>query len=77
MSKKEFDYKKELLKLESEINKEKHKFNMKELEFKWKIEKEKFEFQKEIQRIRSAEIKKTIDRKSDREFMREYPSQNT
>ena len=49
MTKKEFDIKKKLIELQ-------HDFKMEEIKFK-------FEKEKEIQRIRSAEIKKSIERK--------------
>jgi hypothetical protein len=58
MDKKEFDMKKELIDLE-------HKYKIEEIELK-------FQRELELQRIRSAEIKRTIERKSDINFMKDY-----
>lgn len=58
MEQQEFDMKKELIELE-------HKYKTQEIELE-------FQRKLEIQRIRSAEIKRTIDRKSDINFMNNY-----
>lgn len=59
MSQKEFDMRKSLIELE-------HKYKMEEIE-------KEFQRKLEVQRIRSAEIKRTIERKSDMNFMEDYP----
>ena len=59
MNQKEFDMKRELIELE-------HRYKMQEIETE-------FQRKLEIQRIRSAEIKRTIERKSDMDFMKGYP----
>lgn len=87
MKKQEFEMQKELLKLKAENDLKKHKFLLKELEFQKELEKfklksfkelEEFKFQKtlEIQRIKSAEIRKTIQRQSDMKFMRDLGGKN-
>jgi hypothetical protein len=43
-----------------------------EAEAQRKLEAIKFDHQMQLQRIRSAEIKRTIDRRSDREFAEGY-----
>jgi hypothetical protein len=58
MSQKEFDMRKSLIELE-------HKYKMEEIE-------KEFQRKLEVQRIRSAEIKRTIERKSDMNFMEDY-----
>ena len=58
INKKEFDLKKELLELE-------HRYKMEEIEFK-------FQKELELQRIKTAEIKRTIERKKDLNFMNSY-----
>jgi hypothetical protein len=58
MDKKEYDMKKELIELE-------HKYRIQEIELE-------FERKKEVQRIKSAEIKRTMERKSDIGFMNTY-----
>jgi hypothetical protein len=63
MEKEEFEFQKELLKLEAKNDEKKHKFHMKELEYQMELEKVKFDYQCQIQRIRSSEIRKTIERK--------------
>jgi hypothetical protein len=53
-----------------------HSLKMKEIEERKKSELElenlKFSHQLELQRIKSAEIKRTIQRKKDRDFMESY-----
>lgn len=61
MSKKEFDMRKELIELE-------HKYRMEEIE-------REFQRKLEVQRIRSAEIKRTIERKSDINFIEGYSNE--
>lgn len=63
MEKKEFDMKKKLLKIEHDNNLAKHKLHIKEIELQVQLEDKKFSNACELQRIRSAEIKRTIDRK--------------
>ena len=67
MNKKEFDMKKELIELA-------HKYKMEEIEVEKKsrtgIERLKHDYDMEMQRIKSTEIKRTIQRKSDINFMR-------
>lgn len=86
--KKDFEQQKELLKIEAEADLKKHNYHLKELavqkeleEFKLKSfkEMEEFKFQKqlEIQRIRSAEIKRTIQRQSDMKFMKDLGKNET
>ena len=69
MDQKEFTLEKKLAEL-------KHKFAMEEIETRKKaeteVEKLKHNNLLEAQRIKSAEIKKTIERKRDREFMESY-----
>jgi len=72
MNQKEFEYEKELLKIELSNAKEKHKFHMIELEFQKELENTKHENEKERQRIKSAEIKRSIDRKQNRKFVEGY-----
>jgi len=43
-----------------------------EAEAQRKLEAVKFDHQMQLQRIRSAEIRRTIDRRGDREFMEGY-----
>ena len=54
----------------------KHKYSMEEIETRRKAELEieniKFDHQLQLTRIKSAEIKKTIDRKQDKRFMESY-----
>lgn len=69
---------KELVKLETELENLHHKHRMAEIieETNGKKEAEnlKFDHEMQIQRIRSAEIKKTIDRKAiQNDFKRSYP----
>jgi hypothetical protein len=65
-----FEQKKELLELE-------YNLHMKEIEASNKSEKEieniKFDHQLQLQRIKSSEIKKSMDRKRDLNFMENYP----
>ena len=69
MDQKEFTLKKKLAEL-------KHKFAMEEIETKKKVETDienlKHSNLLEAQRIKSAEIKKTLERKRDRDFMESY-----
>ena len=59
-----------------EVEKTRHKDKLIEIKLermaKLEVEKIKFQHELEIQRIRSAEIKKSIDRKKDRAFMEEH-----
>jgi len=63
MKEEESDYRKELLKLEAKNNLNKHKFHMKELEFQKDLENLRFEHSKELQRIKTAEIRRTMEKK--------------
>jgi hypothetical protein len=60
---------KELIELE-------HKYRMEEIEAKRKadleVEKTKFDYQLQVQRIRSAEIRKNIDKKINENFANKY-----
>jgi len=66
MNKKEFDMRKKLIELDFKLKK---KLIELELKSRKEIEDLKFNNQLEVQRIRSAEIKRTIDRKSDIDFI--------
>lgn len=58
MKKQEFDLRKKLLDIE-------HEYRMKEIKFER-------DCKMEVQRVKSAEIKRTIDRKSDKIFAGSY-----
>jgi hypothetical protein len=72
MKQEEFEMKKQLLKLEADNDFRKHQYHMEELNKQMEIEVAKFENGKALQRIRSAEITKTINRKSERDFANSY-----
>jgi len=72
MEKKEFEYRKKLIEFEREKNKEVHEFHMIELEKQFELQKLKHEQSKEEQRIKSAEIRKNMERKENMGFMRSY-----
>jgi len=59
MEKEEFNMRKKLLELEAKNDEKKHSYHMKELEMQRELENLKFEHSKELQRIRSAEIRKS------------------
>jgi len=65
-----FKEQKELLKIERKNQIEKHMHHMEELELQKKLEKVKFDCQLQLQRIKSAEIRKSIERQGDLKFMR-------
>ena len=69
MNKKEFDMEKELINLkkkaELEVEEIRHKHHIEEI----MLEKNA---KMEVQRIKSAEIKRTIDRQKEKEFMESY-----
>jgi DNA polymerase III delta prime subunit len=64
------------LKLLKELEELKHKDRMEQIEVEARLHKEvenlKFDHMIQLQRIKSAEIRKTIDRRGDREFMEGY-----
>lgn len=65
MDKKEFEFRRELIEME-------HKFKMDFVEFIRETERLKHEWEKERQRIKSAEIRKVEERKQNREFTNNY-----
>lgn len=73
MQKEEFAMQKKLLELGAKNEEKKHKFHMKEFEEQKNIEMLKFGHAKELQRIKSAEIRKSIERRQNLEFMKTYP----
>jgi len=68
--KSDFDCKKELLNLQKELEMLKHENKMKELEVQRQNTLLFHEKECERQRIKSAEIRKTMERKSDYNFMK-------
>lgn len=72
MDEKEFQMRTKLLQLEAKNDEKKHKYHMEELKLQEDLEKTKFENAKALQRIRSAEINKTMHRKKDYDFMNSY-----
>ena len=69
---KNFELKKKLLALEKKNIELKHKLKMEELIFERGIHDHYHELAKERGRIKSAEIKKNIERQSDAKFARSY-----
>jgi len=69
--KKEFN-----LKEETKLEEIRHKNRMKEIKFEMdcrlKVEDTRFDHELQLQRIKSAEIQKTIQRKQDKQFMGRY-----
>jgi hypothetical protein len=63
-NKEQFKLNKELLKIEADNDKKKHEFHIEELNMQMEIEKAKFDFSLQLQRIKSAEIRKTIESKN-------------
>lgn len=61
MEQEEFDKRKELIELE-------HKYKMEEINHR-------FQRELELQRIKGAEIKKSIERKEAMKYMRSYPEE--
>lgn len=76
MNKEEFERQKKLLKLEEELDLKKHQYHLKELEVQKELEEFKFQRACELQRIKSAEIRKSQERKSDMEFMKDLGEKN-
>lgn len=72
MNKKEFELKKEIIELEMKRDKLKHIYHIIELELQRSIEREKAESQKEVNRIKSAEIRKVQERRENMRFMNSY-----
>ena len=70
MKKKEFEYQKKLIELELVKSKEKHIMHMKELEYVRESDKIHHDRELERGRIKSAEIRKSMDRKQNIEWMK-------
>lgn len=66
----EFTERKELIRLQTEADENKHKLKMDQLAFERESQRLFHERELERGRIKSAEIRKNLQRKSDYEFMR-------
>lgn len=69
---KEFSERKELMKLQSGYDLEKHKRSMAELKYRRETDKLHHDREMERQRIKTAEIRKMQQRKADQRFSEEY-----
>jgi len=69
---KEFDEKKKILELSLSCDKEKHQMKMEELKFIRETDRIKHEKEMERQRIKSAEIRKTMERRENKNFVENY-----
>jgi hypothetical protein len=72
MNEKEFQQRKKLIELEREKTREIHEYHLKEIELQIKLQTMKHEQTKEEMRIKSAEIRKSMERKENNRFMRTY-----